>query len=178
MFSGAVIAGSAAMDLLSVAGTIASIGRHRRDGKDTIYSHLEFDEAGGGRVKPESFTLICRNPSGITPIFIDTAARVMRLETGHPIEFRDGAKQYVRVTNDVIEFGCRTLKTDGEMIADGMAWLLGDNSKGAAASDTMCLSRHRIDRHTGIWTASRRDAVTGPMADAAECRRAPQRPPL
>jgi Sel1 repeat-containing protein len=116
-------------------------------------------------IKPETLNFICRNPSGITPIFIGTAARLVRIETGHPMEFRDGKKYYVRVTNDLIEFGCRTLKTDGEMVADGMAWLLGDNSKGPAASDTACLSRHRIDRHTGIWTASRTGAATGPVSD-------------
>jgi len=51
MFSASVIAGSDAMDLVSVDGTIRSIGRRLRDGKDTIYRHLEFDEVGGGRCR-------------------------------------------------------------------------------------------------------------------------------
>ena len=51
MFSASVIAGSDAMDLLSVAGTIASVGRRLRDGEDTVYRHLTFNEAGGGRCR-------------------------------------------------------------------------------------------------------------------------------
>src|SRR5262249_752479 len=40
-----------AMDLVSVAGTIASVGRRVRERGDTVYRHLEFDEVGGGRCR-------------------------------------------------------------------------------------------------------------------------------
>jgi hypothetical protein len=36
------------MDLLSIVGTIASIGPRMRDRQDTIFQHLEFQEEGGG----------------------------------------------------------------------------------------------------------------------------------
>jgi len=51
MFTGSVIAGSDSLDLVSIAGTIASVGRRLREGKDTVYRHLEFDEVGGGRCR-------------------------------------------------------------------------------------------------------------------------------
>jgi hypothetical protein len=131
----------------------------------------EFQEASS--VKAETLDLVCRNAKGITLVSIDTASKTVKMQGGETAEFKDGNKYYVTITNDLIEFGCRKSVSDVDVAAGIAASVLGDEKARPLASDLACLSKHRIDRHTGIWTASTNSPVTGQQSNSAECSVAP-----
>jgi hypothetical protein len=131
----------------------------------------EFQEASN--VKAETLDLVCRNAKGITLVSIDTASKTVRMQGRETAEFIDGKTYYVTITNDLIEFGCRKSVSDVDIAAGIAASVLGDEKARPLTPDLACLSKHRIDRHTGIWTASTNSPVTGQQSNSAECSVAP-----
>ncbi len=115
--------------------------------------------------KAASINLICQNARGKTLVSVNTALKSVKIQSVVVLEYKDGADQYVTITESAIEFGCRKIKSQGEVVGDGLAWMLGSKKKDGWANP-LCLARNRIDRTTGIWTATSAENLVG---DPAEC---------
>lgn len=112
---------------------------------------------------------ICRDARGTTLVSVDAALKSVKVQTGTVLEYRDGADQYVTITDSAIEFGCRKIRSQEEVFGDGLAWMLGRSKTKENWASTLCLARNRIDRTTGIWTATGSGSVAGMQNDTAEC---------
>jgi TPR repeat protein len=121
-----------------------------------------------------SINLICQNAREKSLVFVDAALKSVKVQTGTLLEYKDGADQYVTITDSAIEFGCRKIRSQEEVIGDGLAWMLGSKTKDGWGS-TLCLARNRIDRTTGIWTATGSGSLASIQNDTAECAPAPTR---
>ena len=123
-------------------------------------------------VKAETLNFVCRNARVTTLISIDSVLRIVRVQGTPSMEFKEGKQYYVTVTDDLIEFGCRKTMTDVDIatgiIRNGAVQWFGNKKAAVAPIDLACMSKNRIDRHTGIWTASR-STVAGPQTDVSEC---------
>ena len=131
--------------------------------------------------KAETLDLVCRNARATTLISVDPASRSVRVQGAPTMEFKEGKKYHVTVTDDLIEFGCRKTLTDVDIVTgivrSGAGQWFDDKKsaeKSAPTLDLACMSKHRIDRRTGIWTASR-STVAGPQSEVSECSLAAKR---
>ena len=131
----------------------------------------ELQEASN--VKAATLNFICRGEGQVTFVSVDAASKAVKVGSGDPVEFKDGSKYYVRITNDAIEFGCRKMKTQGDVIGQGFAWMFGDKKSAGWASDLACMQKNAIDRHTGIWSVA--GAGAAGQRDLAECSMAPKK---
>jgi TPR repeat protein len=127
----------------------------------------------------ETINLTCHNVKGNTSIIVDTVAKSVRVESGTLIEYQDGKEQYVTITDDSIDFGCRQQKDDSDLFGERAANLFDSNDdpkKNAEISKGyICLIRNRIDRKTGVWTAVYTGATFKGHSDSAICSLAPAR---
>jgi TPR repeat protein len=92
----------------------------------------------------EKINLMCQGSKGKTFVLVDTGLKSVVLEGGMTIKFEDGDKQYVRITRNNIEFGCRNSKSEGEVLAKGFGWMLGDKTGGGFLSDAVCFTGVRL----------------------------------
>jgi TPR repeat protein len=124
-------------------------------------------------VKPEIINLVCQTAKGKALVSIDTSRKSVTLKSGAVVEYKDGNKFYVRVTNDAIEFGCRNSKSDMDVLENGLAWMMGDNKKASWASGLTCIMKNRIDRRTKIWTTTSDGKLMGHQSESADCSLTP-----
>jgi TPR repeat protein len=61
--------------------------------------------------------LLCRGAKGNAVVSIDAATQSVTVEGGLTIEYHDNDKQYVTITDDAVEFGCRKTTTEAEKSA-------------------------------------------------------------
>ena len=123
-------------------------------------------------VKAETLDFVCRNPNATTLISVDSVSRTVRVQGTPSMQFKEGSKYYVTITDNVIEFGCRKTITDVDVVTgivgNGLAGMFDDKKATPAPIDLACMAQNRIDRRTGIWTA-RRSTVAGPQTNVSEC---------
>ena len=124
-------------------------------------------------VKPEIINLVCQTDRGKALVSIDTSRKSVTLKSGAVVEYKDGNKFYVRVTNDAIEFGCRNSKSDMDVLENGLAWMMGDNKKANWASGLTCIMKNRIDRRTKIWTTTSDGKLMGHQSESVDCSLTP-----
>ena len=109
---------------------------------------------------------------------VDAALKSVKIEGGAAQEFKDGSQQYVTVTANAIEFGCRARKADTDIVADSLSNMFqpkkSDHPLKGLNNDILCLTRHRIDRTTGLWTASANGALIGNASETADCKPLPR----
>lgn len=110
-----------------------------------------------------SITLRCKDPREMKLVSVDVATRTVPVQGGLTLVYREDAEQYVRVTDSEIEFGCRKIVSIGNVVGNGLSWLLTDKKNDSGAT-IKCLARNRIDLKTGTWTAAGLE-----MTDVSEC---------
>jgi hypothetical protein len=119
---------------------------------------------------PGTIKLTCEGARGKVVVSIDTALKKVKVESGGVIEYNDDRTQYVTITNDFIEFGCRTQKDDAKLAGEIGANLFSNGNRAAELSrDLVCLTKNRIDRTTRIWTATGSGSLTGNHVETTEC---------
>jgi TPR repeat protein len=124
---------------------------------------------GSPGAQSETINLTCHNVRGDTAIAINPAAKSVRIEGASVVEYRDGGKQYVTITDDFIDFGCRVQRDASDVALDIGADVFEHNKSAEEIPEAiMCLTRNRIDRRTGVWMASS-SGITGNHADSAQC---------
>jgi TPR repeat protein len=119
-----------------------------------------------------TITMTCHNVKGNTAVIVDTAAKSVRVDSGRVITYQDGKDQYVTITADSIEFGCRHQKKDSDLFGEMAEHMLGpdDPKKDAELSEGyICLMKNRIDRRTGVWTAVNAGEMLAGHSDSAIC---------
>jgi TPR repeat protein len=133
------------------------------DGPNVTAGHIEF---------------VCQTRRGTSHVTVDAALKSVKIEGGPAQDFKDGSQQYVTVTANAIEFGCRARKADTDIVADSLSNMFqpkkSDHPLKGLNNDILCLARHRIDRATGLWTASATGALIGNASETAECKPLPR----
>lgn len=126
------------------------------------------DEA---RTQASALNYVCEGSNKKSFISVDPKSKTVRIYGGATLEYRESAKQYVRISSDVIEFGCKNAKSEEDVIADSLTDLIGDGRKinSGLTTSIFCLMSHKIDRHTGVWTATNNGNVTGSHTSSAVC---------
>jgi TPR repeat protein len=121
---------------------------------------------------------VCQTRRGQSHVTVDAAIKYVKIEGGPAQEFKDGFQQYVTVTAKAIEFGCRARKADTDIVADSLSNMFqakkSDHPLKGLNNDILCLTRHRIDRTTGLWTSSASGALIGNASETAECKPLPR----
>jgi hypothetical protein len=121
---------------------------------------------------------VCQTRRGQSHVSVDAALKSVKIEGGPAQEFKDGVQQYVTVTAKAIEFGCRARKADTDIVADSLSNMFQPKKSAhplkGLNNDILCLTRHRIDRTTGLWTASANGALIGNASETAECKPLPR----
>jgi TPR repeat protein len=117
---------------------------------------------------------VCRMTRGTSHVSVDAGLKSVRIEAGQVLEFKDDEQQYVTITAKAIEFGCRSRKADTDIVADSLSNMFqpkkNPNPLKGLNNDLSCLTRHRIDRVTGLWIGKASGGLIGNVAETAECK--------
>ena len=117
---------------------------------------------------------VCRMTRGTSHILVDAGLKSVRIEAGQVLEFKDDEQQYVTITAKAIEFGCRSRKADTDIVADSLSNMFQPKKNPSPLkglnNDLSCLTRHRIDRVTGLWIGKASGGLIGNVAETAECK--------
>jgi TPR repeat protein len=114
--------------------------------------------------------LMCEDSRVKSVVSINPAAKTVTIQGGAVLEYKDSATQYVRIADDVVEFGCRSAKTEQDVIADQIGGLVGNGpGQSETTNSFLCLVKHKIDLHTSIWTGVNNGNVTGTHVSSAHC---------
>jgi len=127
---------------------------------------------GSPDVASKTISLTCHNIKGDTAVTIDTVAKTVRVEGGMVIEYRDGKDEYVTITNDSVEFGCRNPKRESELVGEMAENMLSPANPAKTAKTTqglICLIRNRIDRKSGVWTAVNTGEILTGRTESSRC---------
>ena len=120
--------------------------------------------------KAGAINLTCQGPRGRVLISIDPASRKVTLQGGGVLEYKDDQAQYVTITDAAIEFGCRTVTDETALMGEIANNMFNEKAPKKDVTKTMaCLSRNRIDRTTGVWTAQTSGKITGNRVETADC---------
>jgi TPR repeat protein len=143
------------------------------DAKTKLLSLREGPSVTAGLIE-----FVCQMGRGQSHVTVDAALKSVKIEGGPAQEFKDSSQQYVTVTAKAIEFGCRARKADTDVVADSLSNMFqptkSDHPLQGLNNDILCLTRHRIDRTTGLWTSSANGALIGNVSETADCKPLPR----
>jgi TPR repeat protein len=121
----------------------------------------------------------CQMNRGKSHVTVDAGLKSVKIDGGVVQEFKDSKEQYVTITAKAIEFGCRSRKADTDIVADSLSNMFqpkeNDHPLKGLNNDISCLTRHRIDRATGLWTGKASGALIGNVDETADCKLLPAR---
>lgn len=137
-------------------------------GNDTAKARLaalpESAVSTGGMIN-----LMCQGDRGRILVSIDPSLKKVTLQGGGTLEYKDDRAQYVSITTDAIEFGCRTMKDEAQLAGEMANNLFTNGPKTDLSKSMACLARNSIDRTTWVWRAASSGTLTGNRVEVAEC---------